>query len=130
MLGGKSFCAQHGFDADKVLSRGQLFKGKCIFRPGKPNRCDENVFQLAAKSKGKIKPVSGYALSEDGLWYAHTWGIRSDDAIVETTEKRVLYFGYIVTEEDMADWQRAWAKAQLQSLLWPASGGSAGRGTL
>lgn len=41
---------------------------------------------------------SGYALSADGLWRQHSWGILRD-GILETTERRIKYFGLILQDE-------------------------------
>lgn len=41
---------------------------------------------------------TGYALSKDGLWRAHTWGKTKSGKIVETTKPRLLYYGCQVTE--------------------------------
>ena len=42
--------------------------------------------------------ATGYALSDDGLWRQHTWGILRD-GILETTEARIEYFGLLLQGE-------------------------------
>lgn len=48
----------------------------------------------------------GYALSIDGMWRQHSWmmlrGARSVK-IIETTEKRVAYFGFVMTQKESLD---------------------------
>jgi hypothetical protein len=54
--------------------------------------CHENCERML--TEGKIdKWMFGYALSRDGLFRTHSWGVKNE-IIVETTEKRLLYFGY------------------------------------
>jgi hypothetical protein len=58
----------------------------------KQSSCHENCEKLFME--GKIDScVFGYALSNDGLFRVHSWGLK-DGKIIETTEKRLLYFGY------------------------------------
>lgn len=80
------------FDTDNILSRGRLFSTAGLrMKLGRASRCHQNVATLYAK--GKLKICTGYALSDDGLWRQHSWGL-DRGTIVETTEVRVLYFGY------------------------------------
>jgi hypothetical protein len=51
------------------------------------------------KEEELVAVATGYALSDDGLWRQHSWGMRRD-AIIETTEARVLYFGFLMQEAD------------------------------
>ena len=52
--------------------------------------CHSNSKKLM--KQGKIKQLHiGYALSTNGLWYQHSWGIDFDNKIVETTEQRIVY---------------------------------------
>ena len=43
--------------------------------------------------------VYGYALSGDGLWREHSW-LLADKAVVETTESRLLYHGFVRTDDE------------------------------
>jgi hypothetical protein len=75
--------------------------------------CHENVAQLwVTKSSGLTAIGTGYALSEDGLWRQHSWGVRRD-GIVETTKVRVKYFGISVQGRDA----EAFAAANLAAEL-------------
>jgi hypothetical protein len=60
------------------------------------SRCHWNVEELWRRKK-LLAVFSGYALSEDGLWRGHSWGVRGASPrsrhIVETTEARQKYFG-------------------------------------
>ena len=46
--------------------------------------------------------ATGYALSADGMWRQHSWLIHRkprSNRVVETTEPRILYFGFAMTLE-------------------------------
>ena len=53
-------------------------------------KCHDNVKQLYDECQIE-EPHEGYALSKDGLWRNHSWGIDANGKIVETTEKRLCY---------------------------------------
>ncbi len=77
-----------------LLARVEVVSGRDAVRvPMRRSDCHRNVRALAA---GGVVPMpevwSGYALSDDGLWRAHSWVV-SDGRVVETTEPRVLYAG-------------------------------------
>jgi hypothetical protein len=54
------------------------------------SQCHDNVSSLLDDKRIKEKQT-GYALSEDGLWRCHSWGINDKNQIVETTEARLVY---------------------------------------
>jgi hypothetical protein len=55
--------------------------------------CHDNCELLFAKNRISTIYV-GYALSEDGLWRYHSWGV-NEDKIVETCSKRLIYYGVV-----------------------------------
>jgi len=61
---------------------------------GKVGDCHNNISNL-----GKAKKIDlafcGYALSSDGLWRFHSWGV-ANGKVVETTEKRLIYVGVCI----------------------------------
>ncbi len=74
------------------------------FQLGKPSQCHQNVID-SWKLRNIQHIHTGYGLSEDGLWRAHSWGLNIDESnadappiktIIETTEERIIYFGYEV----------------------------------
>jgi hypothetical protein len=66
------------------------------------SNCHKNVAEFWQRRSGNlIALATGYALSDDGLWRQHSWGIRSN-AIFETTEPRKIYFG-VRLEGSVAD---------------------------
>lgn len=88
-------------DIEEYFSRGKTSIGNSTLRLGQPCQCHYNSSMLWLKSKGKIKICTGYALSEDGIWRVHTWGLQKNK-IIETTEKRVMYYGYTLSRIESA----------------------------
>lgn len=86
--------------AEIILSRGQLWGQTDEIIPGPPSRCHENCCELWEVQQGRLVLATGYALSEDGLWRQHSWCVRptaQGGKVVETTEPRLAYFGYVLT---------------------------------
>lgn len=76
-----------------LIEQGFLFFGAIDFRAGRPSQCHRNVARLwIARRRGLVAIGVGYALSPDGLWRQHAWGI-ARDRLIETTVPRVAYFG-------------------------------------
>jgi hypothetical protein len=64
--------------------------------------CHQNVAAAWRNRRtGIIAIATGYALSDDGLWRQHSWGILRN-GILETTEVRIRYFG-ILLQDTRAD---------------------------
>lgn len=95
-------------EMQRVTQKGRFFPGTPVCTmPGDPSRCHANVCRLWTKGVA-IAITTGYALSDDGRWREHTWGVarrrmRCGDIdtidagdVVETTETRVCYFGYML----------------------------------
>ena len=84
-------------DLDDVLARAETTDGRRARRlPGLPSECHSNVAQLYLRSPRSFRVVTGYALSPDGLWRQHSWALDVEDTPVETTDARVLYFGFVL----------------------------------
>lgn len=109
-LGGKAVVARFSYDEDtlKIMAGKQTFiigqNSELTYKLGKPSQCHQNVIDLW-KAKHIQHIYTGYGLSEDGLWREHSWGLdityANDDSppvnvVVETTEERLIYFGYEV----------------------------------
>jgi hypothetical protein len=72
---------------------------------GDPRECHLNAVRLwRAEECDAIG--TGYALSADGLWREHSWGVR-DGHLVETTEPRIKYLG-VVMSDARATWFAGW----------------------
>ena len=86
------------------LDRGHFFTGSgAPMCPGEPSGCHANAAMIYVRSRGRARMDSGYDLSDDGLWRQHSWGIDSRDGrILETTERRVRYDGYVQDDHESA----------------------------
>ena len=86
----------------ELLDRGRYFPGSgARSRRGEESACHANASMLLVATKGAVRIASGYALSPDGLWRQHSWGVAAEDGrVVETTERRVRYFGFILNDAE------------------------------
>lgn len=88
-------------DLDSLLGRGQLWGATGKMMRGAPSRCHSNsCFLFEANQHLDMAVATGYALSDDGLWRQHSWCVQRNrkghTLVVETTEPRLLYFGYVM----------------------------------
>jgi len=89
-------------DLPMLLEQGFLIAGPTKLKMMKSSSCHQNVACVWTKRRfGIVGIATGYALSEDGLWRQHSWGILRD-GVLETTEVRLKYFG-IVLQGERAD---------------------------
>lgn len=96
---------------DPVVSL--LVGGRLRFDPGQAARivrgrrreCHQNV--IRRWRSGKLRIVTGYALSDDGLWRPHSWGLDADDRVVETTDAREMYAGVVLDDVESEAFARA-----------------------
>jgi hypothetical protein len=66
---------------------------------GARSDCHGNTARLLRA--GKAAAIgTGYALSADGLWRQHSWGLDSGGVVLETTESREQYWGIQLRGED------------------------------
>lgn len=97
-------------DIVKITSRGEFIQPiEYYLVKGAPIRCHANSAAIWEENQNNIVLMTGYALSEDGVWRQHTWclmvrdpdtGELCPEAIVETTVPRVLYYGFRLTNEE------------------------------
>lgn len=87
-------------DLQKILARGRRFPGRSRMMKGEPSRCHSNSAYCWDENRELCKICTGYALSRDGIWRQHSWVLHESRTVVETTVKRVQYFGYVMTEEE------------------------------
>lgn len=83
-----------------ILQRGKLVSGEgADFRKGNPSDCHANSGDGFVRFGNQI--ATGYALSIDGIWREHSWNVdQASGTIIETTELRIAYFGYILDREE------------------------------
>lgn len=62
----------------------------------KSSMCHQNIAAIWKFQRPSIASIAtGYALSEDGLWRQHSWGILQE-GLLETTKERRRYFGILL----------------------------------
>lgn len=82
-------------DLKKLLSRGEFFSYSVLMARGERCQCHRNACSVWRNNFG-VKLITGYALSEDNpVWVQHSWCYR-EGRIIETTERRIAYFGYVM----------------------------------
>src|SRR5262249_24384023 len=88
----------------ELLDRGRYFPAAgALMWLGEPSASHANAAMMFVQSTGEVRIDSGYALSADGLWRQHSWGVDVEDGrILETTERRVRYYGYVLNDAESA----------------------------
>lgn len=104
-FGGEEVCLPYmDEDKEKIIIRGQIWYGdKITMMKGEDSQCHYNSALLWEVNKDKFRIATGYALSDDGMWRQHTWCIwlkPRQNRIIETTVKRELYYGFVMTEKE------------------------------
>lgn len=85
-----------------LVLQGKMWTEPARLMLGEPISCHSNVARLF--EKGEIETIcTGYALSDDGLWRQHSWGLLDGDVVVETTQTRVSYFGIRLPPDEADD---------------------------
>ncbi len=84
-------------DIVKIASRSQSFFDVPIqMILGDPSRCHWNAAKLWNEDKSNRQIVTGFAISDDGLWRLHSWAW-DGSKVIETTEARLAYWGCVLT---------------------------------
>jgi hypothetical protein len=116
-LGGESVVAQPEGDLDILLERGRVFKPRGTrLVQGEPHRCHRNVALHYAHfyhlgCGGRCHVVTGYGLNQ-GVWWQHSWAW-DGSRILETTDRKQLYFGVVLNDREAA----RFVFAQLMAVL-------------
>ena len=95
-------------DLEAILAWGELIDGRrAAFYRGEGNKCHANAGFLFHLFPEDTRVMTGYALSKDGLWRQHSWGVDTEDGtITETTEMREKYFGFRMTRQESEKFAR------------------------
>lgn len=100
-FGGEAVCMpSEDVDILDIIENGVFIYGDNadVFKM-KTSRCHENAEALVNSNPDRYIAMTGYALSEDGVWRSHSWVIDKEHAkLVETTVPRVAYFGCVKTQ--------------------------------
>jgi 8-oxo-dGTP pyrophosphatase MutT (NUDIX family)/GNAT superfamily N-acetyltransferase len=87
-------------EVQRLLQRGQFWPGsKARMQKMETSRCHGNSYCLMREGLGSV--VNGFALSKDGLWRNHSWLVKPDGSLVETTMRRKAYYGAVLTPEEV-----------------------------
>jgi hypothetical protein len=82
---------------DHLLKNGKLLQpAAVVMKRMKASDCHGNAATLFRAGKGVI--ATGYALDADGLWRQHSWVLDKKDRVIETTVRRVAYYGIVCDE--------------------------------
>lgn len=83
-----------------LITAGFVMAGPVQCKILKESACHANVARVwGEKHNGLIGIGVGYALSDDGLWRQHSWGVLRE-GILETTVERTKYFGILLQHEN------------------------------
>lgn len=102
-FGGEFSLLRDEEDLVKILTRGQLWGKTGMTLKGAPIQCHMNSCLAWEANQDRLYLATGYALSADGLWRQHSWCMNPKPRsiqVVETTEPRLLYFGFVMTLEE------------------------------
>jgi len=105
-LGGDFVALQFEPDLNDILKRGQVFDGKKASSIRWPaSHCHANVATLWDRTRNtrNTKIVTGWALSNDGIWRQHSWLLETvvgEERVLETTAPRAKYFGFVLTDDE------------------------------
>ena len=104
-VGGTRMVCRYEPDLKRLLKDAIVFDETTELIPGELHNCHSNVAHFWNENREKLAIVTGYALSEDGLWRQHSWLLRKNVTVeqywlLETTVTRERYFGIILTESE------------------------------
>jgi hypothetical protein len=66
---------------------------------GEDRECHTNSAVLWSQNREIYCLVTGFALSDDGVWRRHSWVKTNDGKLIETTIRREKYFGLTLKTE-------------------------------
>jgi hypothetical protein len=104
-FGGEEMVPSFEDDLKKLLNRGiPLINPVIKLIRGRPISCHSNSAEYWEAHPMKTELMTGWALSMDGLWRQHSWvRIIKSGKVVETTTPRLIYFGFVMTQEEAED---------------------------
>ena len=101
-IGGLQLVVPLGHDSNlsTLIEAGFTMSKPSARKPMRPGACHTNISLLwMRRGRDLIGIGTGYALSADGLWRQHSWGVRRQ-GILETTAPRERYFGILLQARD------------------------------
>lgn len=113
---GEALCYCLDNYAKLILDEGQIWYGDVIYHEEMVmGQCHNNSI-IFNNENPECPVVVGYALSEHGFWYSHTWLLAKDSDgvfVVETTKPAELYYGVVLTEQLLEDFKNCYSKKAL-----------------
>jgi hypothetical protein len=101
----------------ELLARGRLFTGPVRMHRGERSRCHANAAALWGKDVERYLLVTGYGLSDDGVWRQHSWVVEGE-TVHETTVARTRYFGLVLDDREACDfWVANFLRARHEGPL-------------
>jgi hypothetical protein len=95
-IGGEELVARPDKDVPLLVEYGFVMAGPVITKRVALGDCHGNLARFWRDKRSQLAGIgTGYALSNDGLWRQHSWGVRRE-GILETTEDRLKYFGILL----------------------------------
>lgn len=105
-IGGEELACCEEIMIELLLRVGHVFDRPARMVRGEPCACHRNVAELFLS--GKLAALcTGWALSNDGIWRKHSWGLDQKGHIIETTARREKYFGVYLLGQTAAEFAKA-----------------------
>lgn len=102
-FGGEEVCMPYiEEDYTSIMKRSVFLYGdNAELKKGLPSQCHYNSSCLWDSDRDNLVLMTGYALTDDGMWRQHSWCVYKESGkIIETTEPRIGYFGFVMTPEE------------------------------
>ena len=102
---------------DLLLERGRPFDATWLTYKGEHFRCHINSAIFWVCTDWDIQLVTGFALSEGGIWVQHSWCCFEPEEgsfkQIETTAPRIQYYGVVLTEKESLDFHDSLDEVEL-----------------
>jgi hypothetical protein len=111
-LGGARACIPfvEASTSDFIRAQGSLFSAQQILiARGARSDCHTNCAKTWKASQGRYQIMTGYGLSND-TWRRHSWLISDNLVLTETTVRRDMYFGVVLTDAQAQSFYQAFIK--------------------
>lgn len=116
-FGGELLCYDLDDYDELIFEHGQLWYGEILYHEQMQiGNCHGNTIQINDETP-EHPIVVGYALSEYGFWFVHTWSLVEEPKenrtyVLETTIPSVLYFGVVLTKSQSIDFKNKYRRKE------------------
>lgn len=115
-IGGKRVCLREEPDIERLVASGCEVTARVKKRAMETGDCHGNAARAWAENPKRYRIMTGWALSRDGIWRQHSW-VMDGQVILETTEKRISYWGIALSGRDAIAFWASNSKYEPES--WP-----------